>query len=288
MNRYLLGAIGLLLMAVCSVANAWTPVASEFDQSVVVKTYKTTNWRFGGGTTWDVRSRPAGEYRCTVAAWTNPPTSGINPRPGNGNYCEIEDATALQPVVPAAFEACYPAFTVSWPSLEIIGMSYVDVPASVESTSDRFYKSRDTCTGLITGQFSTPAERMDLRLAWARGDLDTPAEANAYAKSQPTRFLTVKEDAWRKAEIAASNAPPPAVPAPTCKITPQSATVLDRAVYKLNSAGTGVGSALTGVRVLQGTPCGLRLGSTNYYSVAGQKDTQGRAIAAGYAIGVVN
>jgi hypothetical protein len=117
--------------------------------------------------------------------------------------------------------------------------------------------------------------------AWARTN-----NATDYTQTVKPLLATLR---------AAHDAQYPVV-GPTCKITRQSATVLDRAVYKLKSAGA-LGSAITGVRVLQGTPCGARfievdasgnLHLTNYYSVAGQKDTMGRVIAAGYAIGVVN
>jgi hypothetical protein len=83
--------------------------------------------------------------------------------------------------------------------------------------------------------------------------------------------------------IAAQYAPP----APVCKITPQSSTVQDRQVYKPSLDGLKIGTAITGVRIAAGTvvPCFAPIG--NYYNVTGLKDTQGRVIPGGYAIGAV-
>ena len=112
----------------------------------------------------------------------------------------------------------------------------------------------------------------------------------AWAKTRPYSAPTAEEAQWATAVNAKYvPAPPPPPPAVTCATTRQSSTVLDRQVYKANASKTGAGTALTGVRVVEGTLCDAanRLGTTNYYSVAGQKDTMGRTIAEGWAIGAV-
>lgn len=105
------------------------------------------------------------------------------------------------------------------------------------------------------------------------------AKATEAAKTQPDYTATVKP-----LYLQLRSANDAAYPKPVAiiyRVTPYSAVDQTRTYYKANTAGTGVSTALGKVAAL--TVCGARLGTTNYYSVAGQKNTSGQVIAVGYA-----
>lgn len=178
---------------------------------------------------------------------------------------------------------CYPPV-----DLTLSAYKFDEAPAGYTSKWNKAVTFTDCQTGKVIVQLWSDDERNQLKWdAWdimlaVRNGLTLSQALTAWAASQPVHVATAEELAWKQ-QLEAKYAPPVQV----CKITAQSATVPDRQVYRANAAKTGVGSAIAGVRVAAGTVCGARLGTTSYYSVAGQKDTQGRFIPEGWAIGVV-
>ena len=192
-------------------------------------------------------------------------------------------AVSATPVVPPKpLVACLPDVPADfWNTAYKIG----DVPSIVSTRYTKYvvWKGKDSCGGKVQGQLYSLADSAQFLANSFKSD----AEINAWTASQPvelstaaeTRFLGQMIDAYKQVVT-----PAPQVTV-TYRTTAQSSTDPTRQVYKANASGTGIGSAITGVRVMQGTPCGPKLGTTNYCSVAGQKDAQGRVIASGYAIG---
>jgi hypothetical protein len=170
-----------------------------------------------------------------------------------------------------------------------------DTSPTITTKNNKAVSFVDTCTKKPVVILYNDDERNALK--WAVFDIALAVKNGmtldqaiyAWVVSQPETVLTAEEEAWRQQLIVAytpiPSPPPPPPPAPVCKITRQSATVLDRAVYKTVSTAGIASAPIAGVRIAEGTvvPCDSKRG--NYYSVAGAKDTQGRTIAAGYALG---
>lgn len=214
----------------------------------------------------------AGPYSCWIES---APAVAANPLPTWG-----APVAPLEP--PKPFVACLPEIKADfWSTAYKIG----DVPSIVSTRYTKYvvWKGKASCGGKVQGQLYSLADSAQFLANAFKSD----AEVNAWTASQPleipmaaeTRFLGQMIDAYKQ---VVTPVPPVTV---TYRTTAQSSTDPTRQVYKANASGTGIGSAITGVRVMQGTPCGPKLGTTNYCSVAGQKDAQGRVIASGYAIG---
>ena len=200
---------------------------------------------------------------------------GISADPTFSGQCRVAAATQPPPVTAVPMQSCWP--------LDASKYRLLPVPATVSSAKTHAAVWVDGCTNQARVQLFNAADLLNvvMNAPWAQGS----DAINAWVKAQPVEARTPAEQVF-VAGLVSQYAPPP-VPVVVCKITRQSATVLDRQVYKANAAKTAVGSSLTGVRVAEGTPCGDALGTTSYRSVAGQKDTMGRVIAEGWAIGAV-
>jgi hypothetical protein len=179
-----------------------------------------------------------------------------------------------------------PAFPVRCYPFDLHAYNLDTAPASYTSHQNKALSFIDCSTGALVVQLYNDDELNALKwdaldiLKAVKNGLTFSQAITLWAQAQPIRENTPEEQAFQDSLIRKY-----LPPAKVCTITKQSATVLDRQVYKaVSTTGTASG-ALTGVRSPAGTvvPCGSRIGG--YFSVANTKDTLGRVIPAGFAAG---
>jgi hypothetical protein len=246
------------LGATVAKAETWAPLAKDGTSFTLTA---PATIRYGVPGKWTVVQRAAGTFWCSYNEIADPALGDFSKK------CEIlvPDATLVLTDL-----ECVPS---SW-----FGIRLPEGPATLPHPHAITYACDN---GKRVVQLYSDAERDSFVAAFKAGSITSAADVTAWRKAQPVYAYTAEELAYR-ASIAAQYAP-----APVCKITAQSATVLDRQVYRPTSDGLKISTAITGVRIAAGTvvPCFGNIG--NYYSVANLKDTQGRVISAGYAIGAV-
>jgi hypothetical protein len=251
------------LGATVAKADTWAPVAKQGTQFTLTE---PACIRYGIEPNWSpCMQRAAGVIWCTDNEFAEPAET----RGRFDKECQKRVADAA--LVLTDLE-CVPS---SW-----FGIRLPEGPATLPHPHAITYGCDN---GKRVVQLYSDAERDSFVSAFKAGSITSAADVTAWRKAQPVYAYTAEELAYR-ASIAAQYAPTPA-PVSICKITAQSATVLDRQVYKSVSAtGTASGS-ISGVRIAAGTvvPCAGAIG--NYYNVSNLKDTQGRVIAIGWAIG---